>query len=85
MRFLLRSAYRLVMRNKLFCGAGVLLLSSVLGGCAASQAHVSVPLGPLGQVGVSLGGDGRVTGHVGVGGRIGNVSVGAGTQVPISE
>jgi hypothetical protein len=57
---------------------------SVLTACAGinTSIGVSVPLGRMGGVGVSVGSDGTVSGSVGVGTGGGTVSVGASGQLP---
>ena len=71
-----------ILRSKL--GSLVLAMGvSTLVACAQPTVTVSVPLGSLGQVGVRVGNNGSITGHVGVGTNQGGVTVGADVDIPI--
>ncbi len=54
----------------------VLLAAVALGACSSIGIGISLPIGGIGSVGVSVGSDGRVGGNVSVG--TGGVSVGVG-------
>jgi hypothetical protein len=64
--------------------AATLALCSLLAACAGvgTNIGISVPIGRVGGVGVSVGSGGTVSGSVGVGVGGGNVSVGASGQLP---
>lgn len=69
-----------------FCFKSVTLASiaGLLTACAgvSPSVGISVPIGRMGGVGVSIGGGGTVSGSVGVGAGGGSVSVGATGQLP---
>jgi hypothetical protein len=52
------------------------LLALLAGGCSSVSIGIGLPIGGIGNVGVSVGSDGRVSGGVAVG--TGGVSVGVG-------
>ncbi len=66
---------------KLLLAAGVF---SLLGACAGftPSVGISFPIGGMGGVGVSVGGNGTASGSVGVGVGGGSVSVGTSGQLP---
>jgi quinol-cytochrome oxidoreductase complex cytochrome b subunit len=55
---------------------------TLLTACAGASIGVSLPIGRMGGVGVSVGSGGMVSGSVGVGTGGGAVSVGASGQLP---
>ena len=71
-------------RTALF-SLGACVTALMLSACAGPTASVSIPVGPFGHIGVSMGSGGAINGRVGVGTSQGGVSVGAGVDVPISE
>lgn len=60
------------------------MIATLFTACAgiSPSIGISVPIGRMGGVGVSIGGGGTVSGSVGVGAGGGSVSVGASGQLP---
>lgn len=69
-------------RARLGSGAGALAVVLSLVGCSGISIGIGLPIGGFGSVGVSLGGDGRVSGSVGVGSGGVSVGVGGSAQLP---
>jgi len=66
----------------LLCAAGVACAASWMTGCANMSLGIGLPIGRIGGVGVTMGGDGRVGGSVGVGSGGVAVGLGASGQLP---